>query len=743
MSDWNSDHRLSRKPKRVQQELLLALARPAEDDPESNFRGLVAEAKRRTAFSKDFDFAEDSWFVESAGKALHFRRLSTNGSKSAEKLEPLAEDFSAFAKAILLLRESRSHLSFSWHHMTLTVLRVLYNACEDVDHHPCMLESYHFHRALLLIKQGPQSSQYGYGKRLDLISRIVNEVKITERPINFRSDIQAPTDATNIVDSIGKTELSGSRLQTQSDESPKSFADGRKVVERNLRGELISDDAWDALYAVSRLVKNGSRDGDRICMAVTELLAVGGWRIGEVLNMNYDYLCLDGPDVKTSKPIPLDEFPRDLWIHYELSKEKAYHAKRIPYAAIPIVLDALAEIRRISEPARQAARFIHGNPGLAPRPDAWKDLPSDTMLQLGSVADTLGVSPKNVRKWLQDKGAPICDAGLSASVMLGEIDRINLQTQSKMLPSEHLQLHQLLCIMPLFTCWLGRNPKYHIVERLKKHHLEQFLGGRNDFAASRRKNMTREASPMKIDGLDSDRSADGERLAGVPSVFERLKPRHADGEVMTDGGRPVRILTHQFRHHLSTAMIKGGAGYLAMNGWLGRKRIDANRQYIHLNSDEMRLLMRTKLREGAFQGYLAEAVSTSPEEDREGFNKAIASAIVVTDIGVCLHDWSILPCQNHGACGGCSYNFLFKGDAEQRREAVQQLTSHNRLLSTAELDAGVQGLASNHTRHHRKMIRALEKIVATHDDPRIPDGTLVQIVSAAAAGHASREEPVS
>jgi hypothetical protein len=72
-----------------------------------------------------------------------------------------------------------------------------------------------------------------------------------------------------------------------------------------------------------------------------------------------------------------------------------------------------------------------------------------------------------------------------------------------------------------------------------------------------------------------------------------------------------------------------------------------------------------------------------------------------------------------------------KGNIAHRSAANSALKSHKALVAAAERDAGCAGLVSNHTRHHRSMIAALERAIAFHDDPTLPDGVLIQVVAAA------------
>jgi hypothetical protein len=67
------------------------------------------------------------------------------------------------------------------------------------------------------------------------------------------------------------------------------------------------------------------------------------------------------------------------------------------------------------------------------------------------------------------------------------------------------------------------------------------------------------------------------------------------------------------------------------------------------------------------------------------------------------------------------------------------LEEHEFLLRAAEHEAqeGTYG-ASNYVAHNRRMVDGLERIIAVHDDPAIPDGTLVQANPSSSSLYANR-----
>ena len=58
----------------------------------------------------------------------------------------------------------------------------------------------------------------------------------------------------------------------------------------------------------------------------------------------------------------------------------------------------------------------------------------------------------------------------------------------------------------------------------------------------------------------------------------------------------------------------------------------------------------------------------------------------VTEIGLCVHDWSLVPCAVHGDCAGCVEHIVEKGNAKQKTEAERQLDEVEKLLARAEAE---------------------------------------------------------
>lgn len=617
-------------------------------------------------------------------RSLWFTEMG-NGSKSAEINPDFAQPFLDFAKALIRLRNETAEAGFSKHHKTLTVLRHLYAAMPrqgaDGRADPCTLERRSFETAAAQMrKSGAGSgSLYVWGQELETIAAFLDRYELAGSVIGYRNS--APPPDASVIDP-GRGDASGRSRR------PKEGTD-----------RLISDRAWEALGQISRLI---TEDADRYRMAAVMLLAVGGWRINELLKLAAEVSFLDAPLSQGGRPIDQDADVSDttIWIRYRLSKERRWHEKPIPRIASEIVWQAYREIERISAPSREAARFMDANPGRVLLPPAWRELDRDCLISLSDLPRNLLIS-KHGRGWAETHEVPVVEFEGGSFVSLRDIEKALLAQQATGIAGCSLELHELLFIMPLHLCFKDRQPKPHVVEILDENQIRVFLTGADD-------------------------------INPVHSIFKRFPLHNADGSPLTEvDGSEIRITSHQFRHFVSTEAIKNGSGHFALAEYFGRRSIRPNRAYVHLSEHEKMTMARERFGAGTFEGPMAEALRLVPIAEQDEISDNIGLVTLKTDIGLCIHDWSILPCPHDGQCGGCPESFVRKGDPEQRSRACSLLKRHTALVRSAEADASPATAGpSNHLRFHRRMVSSLKKVVAIHDDERYPDGTLVQVVAA-------------
>jgi hypothetical protein len=162
--------------------------------------------------------------------------------------------------------------------------------------------------------------------------------------------------------------------------------------------------------------------------------------------------------------------------------------------------------------------------------------------------------------------------------------------------------------------------------------------------------------------------------------------------------------------------------------WFGRKDIGQNAAYDHVSGMQYAEQVRGMTERGQILGAIAEIHDRLPPIDREPFRESVLATVHTTDIGMCINNWSLAPCPNHGSCADCGDHLIKKGDAEQMARAEILLDENEWVLERAlqEVDEETYG-ASNHVAHTRSIVAGLRRIVEVHSDSAIPDGTLVHV----------------
>jgi len=236
----------------------------------------------------------------------------------------------------------------------------------------------------------------------------------------------------------------------------------------------------------------------------------------------------------------------------------------------------------------------------------------------------------------------------------------------------------------------------------------------------------RGTSRCMIDRVSQQQVSDclGGRIdSGVASMFSRLG-------LVGEGGEPISISTHQFRHFLNTLAQRAGADQLDIALWSGRKSTSQNRAYDHLSANEILGMVREALgEEGEGLGPVAPA-KVQPPTTRAEFAKLAVPTAHFTEYGVCVHDFAMLPCPRHLDCLNCDDHVCVKGDKARtsRIQGVLEDTRREIAKSEAAVLDEFDG-ADRFLAHHRRAVVRCEELVSILTDPDIPDGTIVRCAS--------------
>lgn len=197
-----------------------------------------------------------------------------------------------------------------------------------------------------------------------------------------------------------------------------------------------------------------------------------------------------------------------------------------------------------------------------------------------------------------------------------------------------------------------------------------------------------------------------------------------------DDGTTITLATHALRHLLNTMAQRGGMSQIEIARWSGRVEVKQNRVYDHMSEFEIVDILRKKDSELVLHGSLEdlrEEISKKLPIDRQAFNILAIPTAHITEVGYCVHDYSMSPCQKHLDCLNCSEQICVKGD--MRLKNVQDICDKNKTLlekMEADIASGAAG-AERWYEHTKLTLKIAENLLAILNDPDIPNGTFVKL----------------
>lgn len=637
-------------------------------DAGANLDAMVSKARGVAAFGP-VNFDEAMWQVSlikskraSSARANVSKLYFTDAKAGARELEgrtPLREPFASFLKAVVRLREDASPKHLDDHAALIRAGRFLHDQMEDLGFDPALLLPDHFENAAAASRKVDSgSTAYALGKKLVDLADWVSRYNVAKVRIDFRNPNPRIDD-------------SNARIGEE--------ADARRAK------KLPSDAALDALARLSNLV---TADVDILRMRTIELLVCGGWRINELLSIPAN--CeVEEKAFENGKPV-LDGEGKPVvryGIRYYGEKGAPPLPKWMPTPLVDVAKRAVADIRRITQPTRDAAAWMADHPGRIMLPGFMEgDL--DETIRLPDLSRLLGLkSPSAGKQLCSGWGIPFTTVSMHNSfARKRDVAAAILELVPKVPAESALRLEEHLFLIPENFTHATRGTLPGSVRFLTDGMITSFIGGH----------------------------------AETRSVFERFDMRDETGE-------PFKMNSHQFRHWLNTLAQEGGMSQMEIARWSGRKDVSQNAAYDHVSGAQLAKRVRSLVESGNIRGPIAEAHEKLPPADRKRFLDAQIATAHITDIGMCLHDWSLVPCATHGACAECKEHVVVKGDERQREEAARLLEETTFLLAKAEAEAGDETYgASRWVATHQRMVAGLEAIVSVHEDTAIADGTLVQ-----------------
>ena len=215
------------------------------------------------------------------------------------------------------------------------------------------------------------------------------------------------------------------------------------------------------------------------------------------------------------------------------------------------------------------------------------------------------------------------------------------------------------------------------------------------------------------------RKAVGQREAPSKEAMDRLleviKPGAPDNP-WDDFGLQVR---NQLLVHMSQ---------LDIAKWSGRKNARQNQAYDHMAPEEF-LSMARELTEGDDRlfGGLADLMSKTPVS-RDEFMMLVFPTAQTTELGFCIHDFAMLPCERNCDCMNCNEHVCVKGDKSKTARIKEQLElAEAQLWKAEEAVAGGYYGANRWQEHHQATVGRLRNLTSILEDSTVPEGSLIRL----------------
>jgi hypothetical protein len=204
------------------------------------------------------------------------------------------------------------------------------------------------------------------------------------------------------------------------------------------------------------------------------------------------------------------------------------------------------------------------------------------------------------------------------------------------------------------------------------------------------------------------------------SIFDRYGYKTSDGE-------RIKLTSHQARHLLNTVAQRGGVSQLQIAKWSGRAEASQNRTYNHMSEYEMVALaeeLDTSLTLFGPSGEVTKHIPISIQE----FNTMEKGAVHVTEFGVCVHDFTMTPCDKYRDCLNCSEQVCIKGDSGKLARIRARLEEVNNQYLAAE-KAMADGLAGADRwyEYHSNTLGRLKELLSILENPSVVDGAQIKL----------------
>lgn len=204
------------------------------------------------------------------------------------------------------------------------------------------------------------------------------------------------------------------------------------------------------------------------------------------------------------------------------------------------------------------------------------------------------------------------------------------------------------------------------------------------------------------------------------SIFDR-------NGYLDQNGRRLKLTSHQARHLLNTMAQRGGLSQQAIAKWSGRADTKQNRTYNHMSEYEMVARAEQLDTSLTLFGPSGEVGVYLPITIQE-FNTLEKGAVHITEYGVCVHDFTMSPCDKYRDCLNCAEQVCIKGEKEKFARIKKRLDEVRKQYVAADkaMSDGLAG-ADRWYEYHKNTLEHLVQLVSILENPNIEDGAQIKL----------------
>jgi len=369
----------------------------------------------------------------------------------------------------------------------------------------------------------------------------------------------------------------------------------------------------------------------RFYILVLTFFICTGRRFTEILSMPHQDLQKDEDGLAY-----LDYFPR------KTSKGNSYTPKvrlYLPTQAVAILKEVITEVNESCTSARDTAKYTFDTGDVDLR---FLNGVSDTRWLYREQLQKIGVSPTlvDITGWIRKNGYAFLDKNF-----------ITLQGHKKAKPYTTKEGIEAYC-------------RKDFIDTSHNHiHLDQ---EKNEY-------FLKDLMFVKYQGLSSGYYAKwlaSECTHSMMTTFQRYLPDLT--EEFASKRIDVDFTTHDFRHTINTLLDEGGLTDVMQTEWFGRKNPNDTKAYQHTTREKRILMIREDILKGTAKGVLAEEIKALPITHQNAVLNARIHAVQDVGTGVCIHNFSQMPCERQLSCAADCKDYLWIEDDKGRVDELKR-----------------------------------------------------------------------